>query len=117
PDRRRKGAVLSVDRAHSAEPLVGPRDLEEPLPGDPAPPGDVLEEGQQVLGTLGSTERDEEEGVVFAAPGTAYHGAIMAGSSGLCERAGSGRCTDSPNRVDRRWAEGHDLAPMPIAPK
>lgn len=63
-ERGDERAVLVVERASSAEVMVVLRDAQESLARDAAAAGHVLEEGHHVLGTLRTTERDENERVV-----------------------------------------------------
>ena len=57
---------MVVDRAAATEVVVVPADLGQPVARDAASAGDVLEEGQHVVGLLGSAEGDEQQGVVRA---------------------------------------------------
>ena len=56
-------ADLAVDRADTAEVIVVLGDLLEPLAGDVAAPGDVLEERHHVVQALGPAEADDQDRV------------------------------------------------------
>ena len=64
PQRLQQRPVLVVDRAAAAERVVVLADLLQPLVRDPAAAGHVLQEGQHVVGLLGATEGEQQDGVV-----------------------------------------------------
>ena len=57
-------SALLVDGAHPAEVGVMLTDLGEPFARDATTAGDVLQEGDHVVGSFGSAETHEEDGVV-----------------------------------------------------
>ena len=57
-------SALLVDGAHPAEVGVMLTDLGEPFARDATPAGNVLQEGDHVVGSFGSAETHEEDGVV-----------------------------------------------------
>ena len=58
-----EGTVLGVDRAHPAEAVIMLGHLEQAPAGYVAPRGDVLEEGEDIVGTLRPAEGHHHEGV------------------------------------------------------
>ena len=61
--RRDDPLIQRVDRRDPTEVQVVLRDLGEPFGGHPATPSDVLQEGDHVLGTLGTAEGQQQQGV------------------------------------------------------
>src|SRR6185312_15334024 len=57
-------SALLVDRAHPADRVVVLGHAGQPLRGDAAAAGDVLQERHDVSGAFRAAERDEQEGVV-----------------------------------------------------
>ena len=74
-DGGQQGAVLVVDRRATAEQVVVLADLLEPLARDAATTRDVLQEREDVVGSLGPAERHQQQGVVRADVGG--HGSIV----------------------------------------
>ncbi len=85
-----EGPVLGVDRADAAEVEVVLGDLFQPLPGDVAAPGDVLQERDDVVRPFRAAEGEHEQRVVGVG------GVVEAGG---VERLGAGdRHLDLPRR-------------------
>ncbi len=74
-DRGEHVAALGVDRADPVDRVVVLGHLRQPLPGDAAAAGDVLQERQHVVGTLGAAEGHQQERVVGG------HGSIQPGTN------------------------------------
>ncbi len=64
PDRVQEVPALLIDRAHPPERVVVLGHPSEPFRRDTPAVGDVLKERQDVIGTLGSPERDKQERIV-----------------------------------------------------
>ena len=64
PQRGQQLPALVVDRAPAAEQEVVLAHLGQPLAGNAAAPGDVLQERHHVLGTFGPTEGQQQHRVV-----------------------------------------------------
>lgn len=56
--------VEPVEGAHSTEVVVVGTHLIEPLRGDSPAPGDILQKWTNLLGSLGATEGENEEGII-----------------------------------------------------
>ena len=62
--RGQQRAVLAVDRAHAADLVVVLGDVDQPFPWHPATGGHILQKWHHVVGPFGTTEGDEEHGVI-----------------------------------------------------